>query len=55
MTRYYVEAYYDELSGNASFVDSFLYSFDVSDTIIKGDIFEKKDIYLLKIFQERIA
>jgi uncharacterized protein YbaP (TraB family) len=41
-TRYYVEAYMDGVSGTSEFIDSFLNSFDVSDSIAKGNIFEKK-------------
>ncbi|MDP2175012.1 MAG: TraB/GumN family protein [Bacteroidota bacterium] len=48
--RYYVEAYIDGVSGKSDFVDSFLNSFDVSDSIAKGDIFEKKGHLFIKDF-----
>lgn len=39
---YYVEAYLDTVSGESEFVKTFFNTFDVSDTIIPGDIFASK-------------
>ena len=40
--RYYIEAYLDTVSGSSDFVETFFNTFDVSDTIVKDDIFAKK-------------
>jgi uncharacterized protein YbaP (TraB family) len=50
MTRYYVECYMDDVSGNSHFIDSFINSFDVSDTMVDGNVFEKKGYRFINDF-----
>src|SRR5690606_19756731 len=37
LNSYYIEAFLDTVSGESEFVNTFLKTFDVGDTIIKGD------------------
>ncbi len=40
--RYFVYAYIDTVAGKPDFANTFINTFDVSDTLIEGNIFEKK-------------
>lgn len=41
-SRYYIEAYTDSIKGNSDFVSNFINTFEITDTIRKTEIFNKK-------------
>lgn len=53
LMRYYVEAYIDTVSGKSEFVNTFFNTFDVSDTFVAGNIFEKKGYRFFQDFTSK--
>jgi len=51
--RYYVEAYLDTVPGKNDFVNTFFNTFDVSDSMLKGDVFQKKGYRFFQDFTSK--